>query len=173
MTNNQEEHPMNKNPNRDEHRMEKSMKKTMTTWTRRVTTLGAIITMNLVLGAAEPPKVAAFDQPKVYDLKPNERVFIYGDSTTFDGTDVAGYVRLVDQAIQEQIPDRKAAVRSHAWPGVCLVPENHEKLPENWKPFSESTSWKGILTHPNTPTTLIINLGLNDSKQGEANVPTY
>ncbi len=32
------------------------MKKTMTTWTRRVT-LGAIITMNLALGAAEPPKV--------------------------------------------------------------------------------------------------------------------
>ena len=59
MTNNQDEHPMNKNPNRDEGRKEKSvkksMKKTMTTLTRRVT-LAAIITTNLALGAAEPAR---------------------------------------------------------------------------------------------------------------------
>ena len=37
---------MNNNPNRDEGRKEKNVKKTMNTWTRRVT-LGAFITMNL------------------------------------------------------------------------------------------------------------------------------
>ena len=102
------------------------MKKTMTTWTRRVT-LGAFITMNLVLGAAEPPKVAAFDQPKVYDLKPNERILILGDSTTHDGNTVGGYVRLVDQAFQEQAPERKAAIRAHAGYGARLVPERPDK----------------------------------------------
>ena len=54
----------NSNPNRDEGRMENLVKKTMTTWTRRVT-LGAIITTNLALGAAEPPKVTPSNDPKV------------------------------------------------------------------------------------------------------------
>jgi len=125
--------------------------------------------LSLLAALALAGTASAYEQPKVYDLKPNERVLIIGDSTTYDGTDVAGYVRLVDQAIQEQIPDRKAAVRSQAWPGVKLVPEH----PERWKPMAENESWRKVLQHPNAPTTVIYNLGLNDSKQGEANVPTY
>ncbi len=30
-----------------------------------------------------------------------------------------------------------------------------------------------VMGHPIAPTTVMINLGLNDSKDGEANVPTY
>ena len=159
---------MNNNPNRDESRKEKSVKKTMTTWTRRVT-LGAIITMNLALGAqaAEPPKVAAYEQPKVYDLKLHERVLIIGDSTTYDGNHIGGYVRLVDQGIQEQAPERKAAIRSQAGYGATLAPER----PEKRQTFGE---WfKPVQGHPNAPTTVMFNLGLNDSGRGEANVPNY
>ena len=63
---------MNNNPNRGESRKETSVKKTLTTWTKRVT-LGAIITMNLALGAAEPAKVAApgkVPPPKLDMTKP-------------------------------------------------------------------------------------------------------
>ena len=156
------------NLNRDEGRKEKSMKKTLTTWTRRVT-LAAIITTNLALGAqaAEPPKVAAFEQPKVYDLKPNERILILGDSTTHDGNTVGGYVRLVDQGIQEQAPERKAAIRANAGYGARLVPGQPDKR-------QTMGEWlKPVQGHPNAPTTVMINLGINDSGGGEANLQTY
>jgi lysophospholipase L1-like esterase len=110
---------------------------------------------------------SAFEQPKVYGLEPNERVLVLGDSTAHDGNTVGGYVRLVDQAIQEQVPDRKAAIRAHAGYGAPLVPER----PDKRQPMAE---WfKPVLGHPNAPTTVMINLGLNDSKGGEANVPVY
>ncbi|MEI8122994.1 MAG: hypothetical protein WCI20_13185 [bacterium] len=56
----------------------------------------------------------AFEQPKVYDLKPKDQVMIIGDSTSTDAYDVAGYVRLVDQAINEQIPEMGVVVRASA-----------------------------------------------------------
>ena len=110
---------------------------------------------------------SAYEQPKVYDLKPNERVLIIGDSTTYDGNTVGGYVRLVDQGIQEQAPERKAAFRSCAGYGATMAPERPEKRQtygDYLKPF---------LGHPNAPTTVMFNLGLNDSGRGEAFVPTY
>jgi len=55
--------------------------------------LSHIITFLAMLTLAVP--ASAFEQSKVYDLKPNERVLILGDSTTWDGTSEAGYVRLV------------------------------------------------------------------------------
>jgi len=122
----------------------------------------------LLLSGLISISVSALEQPKVYDLKPNERVLILGDSTTYDGCTVGGYVRLVDQAIQEQIPERKAAVRGSGGPGAMLAPE---RPAEKRIPFAET--WKSFLGQPNTPTTVIINLGLNDSKGGEGNVPNY
>lgn len=111
--------------------------------------------------------VSAFEQPKVHGLKPNERILVLGDSTTHDGNTVCGHVRLVDQAMQEQVPERKAAIRAHAGYGAPLVPERPDKR-------QTMAEWfKPVLGHPNAPTTVMINLGLNDSKGGEANVPTY
>ncbi len=122
----------------------------------------SILTLLSLVGTA-----SAFEQPKVYDLKPNERILILGDSTTHDGNTVGGYVRLVDQAIQEQVPDRKAAIRAQAGYGAPLVPERPDKR-------QTMAEWlQPVLDHPNAPTTVMINLGLNDSKGGEANVPTY
>ena len=121
----------------------------------------------LILAATMAMSGTAFalEQPKVYDLKPNERILILGDSTTYDGTSHGGYVRLAEQGIQEQSPDLKVVIRSWGGYGLPLVPEN----PAKRLPFAEQ--WKALLGHPNAPTTVMINLGLNDSKEG--NVPNY
>jgi lysophospholipase L1-like esterase len=130
-------------------------------------TSNRIVSITVLAALALAGTAWASEQSKVYDLKPNERILVLGDSTTHDGNTVGGYVRLVDQAIQEQVPDRKAAIRAHAGYGAPLVPDRPEKR-------QTMTEWfKPVLGHPNAPTTVMINLGLNDSKQGEAHVPTY
>ena len=121
----------------------------------------------LLLGGLISTSVFAFEQPKVYDLKPNERILILGDSTTYDGTSHGGYVRLAEQGIQEQSPDLKVVIRAWGGYGLPLVPENPAKRP----PFAEQ--WKALLGHPNAPTTVMINLGINDSGRGEAHLQAY
>jgi len=122
--------------------------------------LSHIITLLATLTLAVP--AAAYEHPKVYDLKPNDQVVILGDSTTADGVDVAGYVRLVDQAINEQIPGKNVAIRAAAAYGATLP-----SFPPGFGDFIKKATPK------NPPTVAIINLGINDSGAGENGLPLY
>ena len=116
----------------------------------------------LLLGGLISTSVFAFDQAQIYTLKPNDQVVILGDSTTADGVDVAGYVRLVDQAINEQIPGKNVAIRAAAAYGATLP-----SFPPGFGDFIKKA------TPTNPPTVAIINLGINDSGAGEKGLPLY
>ena len=90
---------MNNNPNRHESRKEKSVKKTMNTWTRRVT-LGAFITMNLALGvqAAEKPSTQSAETQSV---KPDWSKF---DWDKLNAQALAEYTRPVRPGIPGKFP---------------------------------------------------------------------
>jgi membrane protein implicated in regulation of membrane protease activity len=118
------------NPNREEGRKEKSVKtilrKTMTTWTRRVT-LGAFITMNLALGAhaAEPPKgdYEVVYQGKVVDelQQPLKKAKVVLIGTALSATtDAAGMFEI--QGTARRRDDVGAA------PGVPAVGESPERF---------------------------------------------
>lgn len=100
----------------------------------------------------------AFDQPQIYTLKTNDHVLILGDSTTADGVGVGGYVRLVDQAQHEQIPEQGVVVRAIGY-GMTHMSD----LPKHWiGPFV-----KPMIGKEHAPTVVIVNFGLNDSKYGK------
>jgi hypothetical protein len=126
-------------------------------------------------------RASAFEQPKIYDLKPNDRVIVLGDSTTYEGTFVAGHVRLVDQAQKEQIPDKNVIVYGFGWAQnetAALLGErgqinvyvrsNPPKYGFHPHVFLWDAPWKD-----GRPTVAIINMGLNDSKAGDKVIPAY
>jgi lysophospholipase L1-like esterase len=101
----------------------------------------------------------AFDQPQVYQLKPKDRVVIMGDSTTVGGCGVAGYVQLVNQALQEQLPDQNITVGAKC--------KNTRTTATLLGKGGCVTEMKESLGKPDFSTVVIINLGLNDSKSAE------
>ena len=119
----------------------------------------------LLLGGLISTSVFAFEQPKVYDLKPNDRVIVLGDSTTFLGLSVGGHVFLVDQVQKDQAPALKAVVYGIGWPQHGAGSLLGEKGQIN---LFVRTKGKDA-----PPTVAIINMGLNDSKAGNAAIPAY
>lgn len=104
--------------------MKKTMKKIMTTWTRRVT-LAAIITMNLALGAAEPSKgdYEVVYQGKVVDelQQPLQKAKVVLIGTALSATtDAAGVFSI--QGMARRGDDVGAA------PGVPAVGESPERF---------------------------------------------
>jgi len=106
--------------------------------------------------------VGAFEQPKVYDLKPKDQILILGDSVTADGQCAAGFVRLIDQAQHEQVPELGVVVRAIGAYG--------EKLPDFPRGFAYIVE---MTKKPNPPTVAIIALGLNDSGAKEKGLPAF
>ena len=110
--------------------------------------------------------LAAYDQPAVYQLNAKDQIFVLGDSTTADGLRVAGYVLLVDQALREQLPDQGISVAGDGRPmktaGSMVGPRG--TVEGVVKPRMQ----KGP-----APTVVIINFGLNDSKEGEKGIAQY
>lgn len=104
----------------------------------------------------------AFEQPPIYQLKPKDQVLILGDSTTAGGVLVGGYVRLVDQAQNEQRPDQGIVVRGIGHSGATMT-DMLNGLP----------GLKTLFAKPAAPSVVIVNFGLNDSKGGEVNVPAF
>lgn len=109
-------------------------------------------------------QVSAYDHAKVYDLKPNDFVYVIGDSTTEDGTKPAGYVPLTNQAVQEQLPGKNLLVDGfHGGSGATSV--DHVKFVA---PHLDQLLKKG----GQAPTVVVINIGLNDTGRG-AGIPAY
>jgi len=80
-----------------------------------------IVGLAMLCSLAGSGTLAAFDQPQIYQLKPQDQVLILGDSTTADGVRTPGtYVRLLDQAQHEQIPDLGVVIRGLGWGGTCM-----------------------------------------------------
>jgi len=119
----------------------------------------------LLLGGLISTSVFAFEQPKIYDLKPNDRVIILGDSTTPTELVLGGYVFLVNQVQKEQAPEKKAVVYGFGWPqhgAGSLLGDN-----------GQINLYVRTKTKTEPPTVAIINMGLNDSKGGNAAIPAY
>ena len=104
----------------------------------------------------------AFEQPKVYDLKPKDHVLILGDSITTDGQCTGGFVRLVDQVQHEQLPELGAIVRAIGGYGA--------RMPAFPGGFDYVVK---MAQKPNPPTVAIIALGVNDSGGGEKEMSVY
>jgi lysophospholipase L1-like esterase len=115
---------------------------------------------------------SAFEQPKVYDLQPNDRVIVLGDSTTAQGSTVSGHIHLVDQALKDQVPALKAVVYGIGWSqhGSASLLGDKGLINQfvRTNPKAGPAAWKG-----GPPTVAIINMGLNDSKGGEAALPAH
>ena len=80
-----------------------------------------IVGLAMLCSLAGSGTLAAFDQPQIYQLKPQDQVLILCDSTTADGVRTPGtYVRLLDQAQHEQIPDLGVVIRGLGWGGTCM-----------------------------------------------------
>jgi lysophospholipase L1-like esterase len=106
---------------------------------------------------------SAFEQPKVYDLKPNDYVYVIGDSTTHQGTLPAGYVPLTDQAVQEQLPGKNIKVDGfHGGSGATSG--DHVKF--------VGPHLDQVIKAGRTPTAVVINIGLNDTGRGQG-LPAY
>ena len=105
---------------------------------------------------------SAFEQPQIYQLKPKDTVLVIGDSTTADGLKPAGYVRLVEQALSEQIPDQDVGISGLGYPMKTTAILD-----------GQIANVKKLLEKGNGPTVVIINLGLNDSKAKEKGVDLF
>ncbi len=110
---------------------------------------------------------SAFEQPKVYELKPKDHVVIFGDSTTVAGCKPAGFVQLLIQAVAEQIHDQGVKVSA-----ICKNTRTTSSLlgPEGW---ILGRKFKTLQDAEHKPTVAIIVLGLNDSKAGPSGVEPY
>lgn len=106
--------------------------------------------------------VSAFEQPLIYQLKSKDTVLVIGDSTTADGLKPAGYVRLVEQALSEQIPDQGVGISGLGYPMKTTAILG-----------GQIANVKKLLEKGNGPTVVIINLGLNDSKEKEKGVTPF
>jgi lysophospholipase L1-like esterase len=105
-------------------------------------------------GEADPK---AFVQPKVHELKPQDVIWILGDSTTADGVHPAGYVRLVEQAIQEQLPDHKIVVI-----GKGVPMKKSRSLGPHVETIKALAKADPKSRREQMPTVVIFNYGLND-----------
>lgn len=130
--------------------------------TRPAHTLLPAILAALALGQAS---VSAFEQPKIYDLKPNDHVLVCGDSTTHDGCMPAGYVPLTHQAVQEQLPGKNIKVAGiSGWSGATSLDLVKQVPPALDRILSAKDG--------RPPTVVVINIGLNDTGRGQG-VPAY
>lgn len=117
-----------------------------------------------------PGSATAMDQPVIHQLKAGDRVLVLGDSTTADGVQIAGHVRLVDQALQEQAPELKASVSGAGWvakPSGSLLGKRPNNDSNNVENLSEGMIGRVIQTaiaKGQGPTVVLINLGLNDQR---------
>jgi lysophospholipase L1-like esterase len=134
---------------------------------KRLSLFGAtphIVSLLVALTLGQAP-LMAFDQPKICDLKTNDHVMVLGDSTTAGGLNTAGYVRQIEQAIGEQIPQMGLTVSGVGRPGAPSV----QMIEMNWI----ENDVKPLLAKPKPPTVCIVNMGLNDAVQGEKAVVPY
>jgi lysophospholipase L1-like esterase len=118
----------------------------------------------LVLLAGVAP-LAAYDQPRVHTLRTNDHILFLGDSTTAGGLNAAGYVRQVEQAIGEQVPELKVTVSGIGRPGA----PSGQMIEKDWI----GNDVKPLLSGTNPPTVCVVNMGLNDALSGEKGVAPY
>jgi lysophospholipase L1-like esterase len=109
---------------------------------------------------------SAFDQPVVQPLTANDHLVVFGDSTTASGCNPAGYVQLLIQAMNEQVPGAKVSV-------ICKNTRTTDSLlgPGGW--ILGQKFFEGLRSSEPAPTISIIVLGLNDSKAGPKGTEKY
>ena len=108
-----------------------------------------------------------FDQPVVQQLRTNDHIVVFGDSPTVGGCKPAGYVQLLIQALNEQMPGVKLGA-------ICKNTRTTSSLlgPDGW--ILGSKFQREQQQYPDQPPTIsIIVLGLNDSKAGPQGVEPY
>jgi lysophospholipase L1-like esterase len=179
MNENQQENPMYHNTNHNHNRCDSSKENTMNrqhnrnlsrdqTMTqpssgrkRHLTARRPLFCLAMLVCLAGSGTAVAFDQPKVYDLKPKDHVVIIGDSVTADGQCIGGFVRLIDQAQHEQVPELGVIVRANGAYGAGM------------QHFPQHCGVERLAKSSNPPTVAIMALGLNDAGEGEKGLPTY
>ena len=113
-------------------------------------TITLILLTVLALGQTT---LSAFEQPAVQQLTAKDHIVIFGDSTTVGGSGPAGYVQLLIQALNEQVPGVKVGA-------ICKNSRASSTLlgPGGWilGKFEELRKAEPV------PTISIIVLGLND-----------
>ena len=104
----------------------------------------------LLLGGLITTSAFAFEQPAVQQLTAKDHIVIFGDSTTVGGCRPAGYVQLLIQALNEQVPGVK----------VSAICKNSQKSGSmlGWIPGK----FEELRKAEPAPTISIIVLGLND-----------
>ena len=97
--------------------------------------------------------LSAFEQPAVQQLTAKDHIVIFGDSTTVGGSGPAGYVQLLIQALNEQVPGVKVSA-------ICKNSRATNTLlgPKGWI----LGNFEKIRQSEPAPTISIIVLGLND-----------
>ena len=132
---------------------------------RPLAAMRPILCLTMLCCLAGAGTAVAFDQPQVYTLKPKDRIMVFGDSTTVGGVGVAGYVQQISQALKEQLSDKDVTITA-----ICKNTRTTNTLlgKGGWV-----VGLKDKQGQPDFPTVGIINLGLNDSKQGVAGVKPF
>ena len=108
--------------------------------------------------------LSAFEQPAVQQLTAKDHIVIFGDSTTVGGLRPAGYVQLLIQALNEQVPGVKVSA-------ICKNSRKTNSLlgPGGWI----LSNFEGLRKAEPAPTISIIVLGLNDSGGYAADLETF
>jgi len=151
---------MNRYPNRHLGR-DQTMPQPSFSGTRPMATRRAIFNLAISLCLAGFGTAVAYDQQQIYQLKPNDHILILGDSTTAEGVGVGGYVRLVDQAQHEQIPEKGVVVRAIGGNGMEM---QHIVVPQGTIPGAV----KSMVGKEHAPTVVVLTFGLNDAKDAVA-----
>lgn len=129
------------------------------------TTRHAALAFLLVAGQMAAP-ASAYEQPAVQQLQAKDHIVIFGDSTTAGGLKPTGYVQLLNQAMEEQIPGVKVSA-------ICKNTRTTDSLlgPDGW--ILGAKFFEKLRQSEPAPTISIIVLGLNDSKAGPGGVEPY